>query len=299
MPWQTVVLWAPPIPTGEKNRSGHEGGVSDKQWPQCLSLETQRSTWLRQFLWCFRCFFPRDSGVVVVGDLTTLAYHPISSRVAMSKEGIYAHSLHHRLWQLPPEKQSMCRQGSNNCCDLCLSEQLYCDPHKSQQGRRTDYEEESLAKRVHISSPLGCSEPIDSDFSDNVEVRDVFWGKDWWLASKKTRCNWDDWKKSCGSSIKKHLHCVPRHSQQGKRTDLEEEDVQVEGVQCLVYLDDSEPHTCHPKSDKEDLLSYNGLGEYGILAADLMTCDSFDYCYNGYATSSKVDKSLRSFLLLE
>ena len=66
----------------------------------------------------------------------------------------------------------------------------------------------------------------------------------------------------------KHLHCVPHHSQQGKRTDLEEEDVQVEGVQCLVYLDDSEP-----KSDKEDLLSYNGLGEYGILAADLMTCE--------------------------
>jgi hypothetical protein len=33
-------------------------------------------------------------------------------------------------------------------------------------------------------------------------------------------------------------------------------------------LDDSEP-----KSDKEDLLSYNGLGEYGILAADLMTCE--------------------------
>jgi len=66
----------------------------------------------------------------------------------------------------------------------------------------------------------------------------------------------------------------------------------VEGVQCLVYLDDSEP-----KTDKEDLLSYNGLGEYGILAADLMTCDSFDYCYNGYATSLKVDKSLRSFFL--
>ena len=33
-------------------------------------------------------------------------------------------------------------------------------------------------------------------------------------------------------------------------------------------MDDSEP-----KSDKEDLLSYNGLGEYGILAADLMTCE--------------------------
>jgi hypothetical protein len=34
--------------------------------------------------------------------------------------------------------------------------------------------EESLAKRVHISSPSGCSEPIESDFSNDVEVLDVF-----------------------------------------------------------------------------------------------------------------------------
>jgi hypothetical protein len=33
--------------------------------------------------------------------------------------------------------------------------------------------EESLAKRVHISSPSGCSEPIESDFSNDVEVLDV------------------------------------------------------------------------------------------------------------------------------
>jgi len=65
-------------------------------------------------------------------------------------------------------------QGSNDCCDRCLSNRLCCEPHKSQQGRRTDLAEESLAKRVHISSPLGCSEPIESDFSNDVEVLGVF-----------------------------------------------------------------------------------------------------------------------------
>jgi len=66
-------------------------------------------------------------------------------------------------------------QGSNDCCDRCLSNRLCCEPHKSQQGRRTDLAEESLAKRVHISSPSGCSEPIESDFSNDVEVLDVFY----------------------------------------------------------------------------------------------------------------------------
>ncbi len=63
---------------------------------------------------------------------------------------------------------------------------------------------------------------------------------------------------SCESCIKKGLHCTPRHSRQGRRTDLqvdnedndvEEEDQRVWSVCGATHLGDSEPKSRCFKSD--------------------------------------------------
>ena len=73
-----------------------------------------------------------------ISNNSSLAYETITSRVALKKEGLSTYLICTCVPNLP-QGASGCfavfrqkRQGSNNCCDLCLSEQLYCDPHKSQ-----------------------------------------------------------------------------------------------------------------------------------------------------------------------
>jgi len=91
MPRQTVALWTAQIPTGEKNRSWYGRGVIDKKRSQCVSIEARGFTWLWRYLLCVVDVFSqgtRGLWYISNSDSTTLSYHPISSRVAMSKEGI-------------------------------------------------------------------------------------------------------------------------------------------------------------------------------------------------------------------
>ena len=63
---------------------------------------------------------------------------------------------------------------SNDCCDRCLAKQLRCEPHKSQQERRTDLdmEEESLTRSGHNASQSKREDSL--DFDDTYCVVDVF-----------------------------------------------------------------------------------------------------------------------------
>jgi len=95
---------------------------------------------------------------------------------------------------------------------------------------------------------------------------------------RKPRRIWNDFKaekKSCESCVKKHFLHYPlplSHCQQGKRTDFEEEDLPVEGVQCLAQCGDSEPITCFPKSEKKKVLRdvfWHGTRGVGYLWSEL------------------------------
>ena len=74
---------------------------------------------------------------------------------------------------------------SNDCCDRCLAKQLRCEPHKSQQERRTDLymEEESLTRSGHNASQSKREDSL--DFDDTYCVVDVFsqWTRGLWYIS--------------------------------------------------------------------------------------------------------------------
>jgi hypothetical protein len=92
--------------------------------------------------------------------------------------------------------------NNNNLCDRCLGKQLCCEPHQSQQGRRTDLD---MKEESRTSSDRNASHSKRSgllDFGNSYDVLDDF--------SQGTRELW---------SISDH------ECQQGGRTDpdMEEE----------------------------------------------------------------------------